>query len=184
MTRITSNFAFKQIPIQFKLFFGGRSSLVLLGLLLLGGCSGPTVRQSASSMQRDHVVIDSSKRGELVMTAMSLLNTPYRYGGDTPAEGFDCSGLVAYVIDRVANERVPRNTSGLARAVRPVNKNSLQEGDLVFFNTLNQPHSHVGIYVGDGLFINAPSSGGRVRLNSLSSHYFAQRFDGAGTFFN
>ena len=154
--------------------------LVLL-MMFLAGCAGPSGPSSRASRQK--VVIDAGKRSELVMTAMALLDTRYRYGGSNPAEGFDCSGLVAYVVDSVANERIPHNTASLAQISRPVDKSDLQAGDLVFFNTLNRPNSHVGIYLGDGLFINAPSSGGRVRIDAMDSRYFAKRFDGAGTFF-
>lgn len=162
--------------------FGGKSAIaVVIGALLLAGCAGP------SHYYNDHVarrvVIDAGKRGDVVMTALSLLDTRYRYGGESPAEGFDCSGLVAYVVDRVADERLPHNAASIAQTTRPVSRKELKAGDLVFFNTQNEPHSHVGIYVGDGLFVNAPSSGGRVRLDALDSRYFARRFDGAGTFF-
>jgi len=155
-------------------------ALIFLGVLL-AGCAGPAPQRNNAALQK--IVIDSGQRTELVMTAMSLLNTRYRYGGSSPEEGFDCSGLVAYVVDSVANKRLPHNTASLAQISHPVHKDELEAGDLVFFNTQHQPHSHVGIYVGDGLFVNAPSSGGRVRIDALDSRYFARRFDGAGTFF-
>ncbi len=165
--------------------FGGKNgaaALALMSALLLAGCAGPSnYHRGAAAPQR--VVIDASKRGDMVMTALSLLDTRYRYGGENPAEGFDCSGLVAYVVDRIADERLPHNAAVIAQTTRPINRKNLKAGDLVFFNTLNQPYSHVGIYVGDGLFVNAPSSGGRVRLDALDSRYFARRFEGAGTFF-
>lgn len=151
-------------------------------LLLLAGCAGPSRHQVGSAEKR--IVIDSAQRTELVMTAMSLLDTRYRYGGGSPQAGFDCSGLVVYVVDRIANQSLPHNTASLARLARPVHRNALEAGDLVFFNTLGRPYSHVGIYLGKGLFINAPSSGGRVRIDTLSNKYFASRYDGAGTFFS
>lgn len=164
-------------------YFARPFIFILFGVLLLAGCAGPSGPRSGNLTQQN-IVIDSAKRTELVMTAMSLLNTRYRYGGSTPEEGFDCSGLVAYVVDSVANQNLPHNTASLAQISRPVHKSNLKAGDLVFFNTLNKPNSHVGIYLGDGLFINAPSSGGRVRIDALGSRYFAQRFDGARTFFS
>ncbi|CAM5337761.1 C40 family peptidase [Eoetvoesiella caeni] len=156
-------------------------ALIFLGMLL-AGCASPGPQRNNAALQK--IVIDPGQRTELVMTAMSLLNTRYRYGGSSPEEGFDCSGLVAYVVDSVANKRLPHNTASLAQISHPVHKDELEAGDLVFFNTLDKPNSHVGIYVGDGLFINAPSSGGRVRIDSLGSRYFAQRFDGARSFFS
>jgi cell wall-associated NlpC family hydrolase len=164
-------------------FLGGKNAIAaLVGALLLAGCAGPSGYHKGESAPR-RVVIDAGKRGDMVMTALSLLDTRYRYGGESPAEGFDCSGLVAYVVDLVADERLPHNAASIAQTTRPVSRKDLKAGDLVFFNTQHQRHSHVGIYVGDGLFVNAPSSGGRVRIDALDSHYFARRFDGAGTFF-
>ncbi len=117
------------------------------------------------------------------MAAMSMLGINYKYGGASPDQGFDCSGLVAYATEVGAQVSLPRSTGQIARASRPVARRSLQAGDLVFFNTLRKPNSHVGIYLGDGQFINAPSSGGQVRIDSLANPYFAKRFDGARTFF-
>lgn len=168
---------------QIRQYLARPFAFILFGTLLLAGCSGPSGPRN-NNLAQQRIVIDSGKRTELVMTAMSLLNTHYRYGGSSPEEGFDCSGLVAYVVDSVANERLPHNTASLAQISRPVHKDKLKAGDLVFFNTLNKPNSHVGIYLGDGLFINAPSSGGQVRIDALGSRYFAQRFDGARTFFS
>lgn len=117
------------------------------------------------------------------MTAMGLLGTPYRYGGTSPTEGFDCSGLVNYVFRNATATPLPRSTGDQAAASRRISKKELREGDLVFFNTLGRPNSHVGIYVGDNRFVNAPSSGGRVRIDSLDSLYFKKRFTGARTLF-
>lgn len=117
------------------------------------------------------------------MTALGLLDTPYRYGGANPSQGFDCSGLVGYVFDAATAHALPRSTADIARVSRPVDKKQLKAGDLVFFNTLNRPNSHMGIYLGDGNFINAPSSGGRVRIDSLHNPWFANRLDSARTLF-
>lgn len=117
------------------------------------------------------------------MVAMSLMGSPYRAGGDNPTRGFDCSGLVNYVFDRAASARLPRSADSQAAVSRRIQRHELREGDLVFFNTLGRPNSHVGIYIGDGRFVNAPSSGGRVRIDSLDNPYFAKRFESARTLF-
>ncbi|WOP17027.1 C40 family peptidase [Ottowia sp. SB7-C50] len=93
---------------------------------------------------------------------MLLVNTPYRYGGNTPEGGFDCSGLVHYVFGQVAarGARLPRSTAQWAAATLPVDEARLQRGDLVFFNTSGAAFSHMGIYVGGGQFVHAPSTGG------------------------
>ena len=120
----------------------------------------------------------------MVLSALSLLDTPYRYGGREPSTGFDCSGLVQYVFNQESSSPVPRRTSDQASASRRVSRSQLRPGDLVFFNTLGAPNSHVGIYIGKQQFINAPSSGGRVRIDSLDNPYFAKRFETARTFFD
>ncbi len=117
------------------------------------------------------------------MVAMSLMGSPYRSGGSHPSRGFDCSGLVSYVFSSAASARLPRTASTQAAASRRITRRELREGDLVFFNTLGRPNSHVGIYIGDGRFVNAPSSGGRVRIDTLDNPYFAKRFESARTLF-
>jgi len=114
-----------------------------------------------------------------VAQALLLVNTPYRYGGNTLEGGFDCSGLVGYVFTQTAPAaawRLPRSTAQWAAVTVPVDQP--QRGDLVFFNT-GAPFSHMGIYVGGGQFVHAPSSGGQVRKDDLQSRYFAARYQGA-----
>ncbi len=165
---------------------------VVIGLLLslsvvLAGCSGAQKRADrdakVTSSLRQPVTIDPQKRQEVIMTALGLLDSKYSYGGDHPSLGFDCSGLVAYVFDTAAAHKLPHNTAQIASISRPVSKNQLKAGDLVFFNTLNRPNSHMGIYLGDGQFINAPSSGGRVRIDSLHNPWFASRYTSARSLF-
>ena len=130
----------------------------------------PVVSQ-VSEEQAQHVTI----------TALGLVGTPYRYGGNTPQGGFDCSGLIHYVFRQVggAVPRLPRSTAQWAAATVPVDDARMQRGDLVFFNTTGAPFSHMGRYVGGEQFVHAPSSGGTVRKDSLSSRYFATRYLGA-----
>lgn len=117
------------------------------------------------------------------MVALSLMGSPYRAGGNHPSRGFDCSGLVNYVFASAAGTRLPRTADSQAGVSRPIARRELRAGDLVFFNTLGRPNSHVGIYIGDGRFVNAPSSGGRVRIDTLDNPYFAKRFESARTLF-
>jgi len=151
--------------------------------LLLAGCAGPGPSPVGGAARHTAISVDPAKRSEVAMAALSLLDTPYRYGGRYPEQGFDCSGLVAYVMHSAADVRLPHNSAQIAQLGRPVSSRKLNPGDLVFFNTLNRPLSHVGVYIGEGQFINAPSSGGRVRIDSLANPYFAQRFEGARTLF-
>lgn len=118
------------------------------------------------------------------MFALGLIDTGYRYGGKNPEAGLDCSGMVSHVFAAATGLRLDGNAASMARAGRPVNKPGLRGGDLVFFNTRGRPNSHVGIYIGDQRFIHAPSTSGKVRIDRLDAPYFAQRFDGARSFFD
>lgn len=115
---------------------------------------------------------------EVSIQAMSLVGVRYRWGGNTPSSGFDCSGLVRYVLARSVAIELPRTTVEMSRRGRPIQPNEIAPGDLVFFNTSGRPHSHVGIYVGNMRFVNAPSTGGTVRIDYMTNPYWAKRFDG------
>ncbi|KMY85597.1 Cell wall-associated hydrolase (invasion-associated protein) [Candidatus Paraburkholderia calva] len=117
-------------------------------------------------------------REEISIQAMALVGVPYRWGGNNPDAGFDCSGLVRYVVDRVASVDLPRTTAEMSGRGESIEPDEIAPGDLVFFNTTGRPHSHVGIYVGKLRFVNAPSTGGTVRLNYLTNPYWAKHFDG------
>jgi len=110
-------------------------------------------------------------------TALDQVGTPYRYGGSSPA-GFDCSGLVYYSY-AIAGKQVPRTTSGLWNALDPVPDDELRAGDLLFFR-IDGKMSHVGLYVGGGRFVHAPSSGRAVSVERLSSAFYSRAFVRAG----
>jgi cell wall-associated NlpC family hydrolase len=163
------------------------SSLILVACsaLLLAACSGPATRPSASTGTIAHGSRPVSEKGnEVVLYAMGLLDTGYRFGGKNPEAGLDCSGMVSYIYGQAAGIKVGGSAADIARNGRPVEPDELRPGDLVFFNTLNRPLSHVGIYIGDSRFIHAPSSNGRVRIDRLGDRYYAQRFDTARTLFD
>ena len=117
----------------------------------------------------------------VVETARQMLGRPYRAGGDGP-RGFDCSGLVRYSYGR-AGIALPRTSAAQYSAARPVARGALQPGDLLFFDINGQRASHVGIYVGDGRFVHAPSTGKRVSVESLDNPYWRRRIIGAGHYF-
>ena len=111
--------------------------------------------------------------------ALGLIGVDYRYGGNTPDAGLDCSGLVRYVFQEVTGTTLPRTAKEMSRLGSKVAPADLAPGDLVFFNTRRLAFSHVGVYLGDGRFIHAPSAGGEVHVSTLSQQYWKQRFDGA-----
>ena len=115
----------------------------------------------------------------LVQTARRFIGTPYRWGGESARSGFDCSGLTMTVY-RLNGLELPRNSRSQFRAGRPVTRDALQRGDLVFFATGSPGRvSHVGIYSGQGNFIHAPRKGKTIRTASLSNGYFNTRYVGA-----
>jgi cell wall-associated NlpC family hydrolase len=111
--------------------------------------------------------------------AMRTLGIRYRLGGKSPDTGFDCSGLVVHVFEQAWGVTLPRNVQAQGKVGVPIAMAKLEPGDLVFYNTRNQPYSHVGIYLGDGRFIHAPRPGQLVRVESLQSPYWKARFSGA-----
>jgi cell wall-associated NlpC family hydrolase len=163
-----------------------RNALLALSMLmLLAGCGGKdNVRPSANQqqLQRDWPAVqpaDPARANAVLMRAISLVGTPYRYGGNTPEGGFDCSGLVNYVFRDMLDLRLPRTSRELAAIQGPrIATDRLTSGDLVFFGSGGQV-SHVGIYVGEGRFVHAPNSGGTVRLDRLDGAWWREHYTGA-----
>ena len=120
-----------------------------------------------------------SRAQDLALFALGLIGVDYRFGGNTPEAGLDCSGLVRYVFQQVTGIILPRTSYELSRIGKKVTVADLKVGDLVFFNTRSLPFSHVGIYLGDDRFVHAPSRGREVEIVSLSANYWRTRFDGA-----
>ncbi len=150
-----------------------RRRLWLLGLmlLLLTSCGSPLYRAAAGGNQEREKAVD---------VAQSLIGTPYRYGGDSPKKGFDCSGLVQYAYQQAGIE-LPRTTRQQYRRVQAIPSQFLRPGDLVFFTTeFNRFVSHVGIYLGDNRFIHAPSSSKQVSISNLNNPYWRRHFAAAG----
>lgn len=134
---------------------------------LLAGCaSAPAVRGSGSYSQ--------SRGDKAADTALTMLDRPYQYRGASPA-GFDCSGLVRYSY-LSAGMDVPRSTRALVKATRSVGLRNARKGDLVFFDQSGKKYSHVGIYIGGSAFVHAPSTGGRVRKDSLDDPYWKKHY--------
>ena len=117
----------------------------------------------------------------MVVSAMNFLGVRYVRGGDSAETGFDCSGFTRHVFEHSLGLVLPRRADEQAAApgLVKIQRDDLQPGDLVFFNTLRRTFSHVGIYVGEGKFIHAPRSGARVRVESMKASYWSRRFTGA-----
>ncbi|MBL6987085.1 MAG: C40 family peptidase [Methylobacter sp.] len=151
--------------VKYEYYFFNRC--VLLGaIVLFSGCAGvPEIKTTTNY-------------SPIVSYALSLQGTPYRYGKNSPEEGFDCSGFVQHVYGH-QGIALPRTVQKMAQSVAltQVPKNNLHSGDLLFFNTNGNPFSHVGIYVSDNTFIHAPSQRtGKVLVSSLKNRYWGDRF--------
>ena len=167
-----------------------RRCLALLGAAgasMLAACaSGPSYRAAAPGdawPAPDDAAADSPGNlpdelaREAAFLALSLVDTPYRYGGNTPDSGFDCSGLIVYVFREAAAHSLPRTVRQIAQAGQPVRYRTVRTGDIVLFDTAGR-FSHAGIYVGNGRFVHAPSTGGVVRLDGVHARYWRPRFSG------
>jgi murein DD-endopeptidase len=139
-----------------------RLILIFATALILVACSsGPPMRSGTSVKHGDKAAFYAGK----------LVGARYRYGGNTPNKGFDCSGLVQYSY-RLAGRNVPRNTRYQFQNSRSIRRSELRKGDLLFFNQEGKRFSHVGLYIGNNKFIHAPSSGKRVRVSSIKNPYW------------
>lgn len=118
----------------------------------------------------------------VVDTARSMLGARYRYGGSSPEDGFDCSGLVAYSYRRAGVAGLPRSARELERHATPIPLDALKPGDLLFFRLSGVKTNHVAIYDDDRHFIHSPSSGKRVERVSFDHVYWGDRIKRAGRF--
>ena len=144
---------------------------MLVSVLYLSGCSSQAPLQSEAL---DY----SAQANEILFNALGLVGTPYRYGGNSPANGFDCSGLIQYVYLESANLILPRTVAEMNSYEAPdIAEDNLQSGDLVIFATdgTSRPN-HAGIYVGERRFVHAPSSGGEVRMDFLDDKYWQRSY--------
>lgn len=140
----------------------------LLTAALIGCTTTPEFKPQIQTQQPD-----------LVQYALSLKGIPYRYGKETPEEGFDCSGFVKHVYGKYGI-LLPRSAAAMAMVLSPISPYEIRSGDLVFFNTSGKLYSHVGIFINDDKFIHAPSQRtGRVLVSNLNNSYWQKRFVGA-----
>lgn len=149
---------------------GSRLGSVLILITLMAACATTAEKPRSDT-------IDSGIGQAAAQIALQQVGVPYRYGGQTPS-GFDCSGLVHFAYDR-AGKAIPRTTAQLWSGTKTVARGNMQTGDLVFFS-IDGKMSHVGMYLGDGRFVHAPSTGKTVSVQSLSSPYYSKAFLRAG----
>jgi cell wall-associated NlpC family hydrolase len=152
---------------------------VLLATVVLGGCAGSTAVQAP---QPPPARVEARQRlslGDAIAElAMGMVGARYHYGGASPEDGFDCSGLVFYAYSQAGLE-IPRTSQEQFRAAHKIALAQANAGDVIFFQD-QAKLSHIGIYVGDGLFVHAPSTGQRVAIANLESPYFHRHLVAVG----
>lgn len=152
---------------------------LLLLALALNGCGHAPTKPGRSPAAT--VVVPANTNAvdaanAVLFRAMSLVGTPYHWGGNTPNSGFDCSGLVTYIFRDAASVILPRQSAAMGSIPgRELSRRQLQSGDLVFFAG-GRSISHVGVYVGENQFVHAPNSGGTVRLDNLDGAWWKDHF--------
>jgi cell wall-associated NlpC family hydrolase len=159
--------------------------VTLLAVTLMAACGGPSSRPLVPEKPPTQASRASNEKGvEVALYALGLVDTGYRYGGKNPEAGLDCSGMVSHIYQNTVGLKISGSAADIARQSRPVDRQELRPGDLVFFKTSHRSFSHVGIYIGDARFVHAPSSNGKVRIDRLDDRYYAQRYEAARTLFD
>lgn len=150
-----------------------------LACLALAAPKNETVAQPDDALSAVEGDAGTRFAQDIMLQALGLIGVTYRWGGNSPESGLDCSGFIKYVFQQSLNIALPHNAFAISRLGEDVDKDELKPGDLVFFNTLGRKFSHVGIYMGDDRFIHSPSKGSKVQVVRLSDAYWAKRFNGA-----
>ena len=172
------------MPVKYVL----RPVFIASALLLAACANSPEVGKHAYNPEVTGLGYDDSNvpsslkaaANDVLFQAISLVGTPYRYGGNSPDAGFDCSGLITFVFQSSAGLKLPRSTRELIDIEAPgIDKDRLYPGDLVYFNPAGGRVSHIGIYVGERRFVHAPATGGTVRMDNLDTPYWQKHYVGA-----
>ena len=157
------------------------SVIVSVGLCLNGVATAGPPAASEKIVAEKHplTLIENGQTEEALIYALSLIGVKYRYGGNTADTGFDCSGFIRHVFAETLALTLPRSSYAMSKLGERIKQDNLQPGDLVFYNTLKRSFSHVGLYLGDGRFVHAPSRGKTVEIVNMDDTYWRRRFNGA-----
>ena len=150
---------------------------VLAALLLAFALPTATAEETVNGALPTYAL--DANAADLVLQAVGLIGTRYTFGGNSPDDGFDCSGFVRHLFDKTLGRVLPRTSFEMSRLGDAIKSSALEPGDLVFYNTRRQSFSHVGIYIGEGRFVHAPSRGRAVEIVDMSHRYWVRRFNGA-----
>ncbi len=167
--------------------YKNRLNLLILSLVcFVGACAHKSGEEPKEKQPKTVSTSTHSEAGanEVVLYALGLLNIHYQFGGNNPDAGLDCSGMTAYIYREAVGVKLPHSAIQQSKLGLAVNKNSLAPGDLVFFNTNGKSISHVGVYIGEGKFVHAPSTNGKIKVTKLSDTYFNTRYETARRILN
>lgn len=184
-------FRFERRPVSGLSASAKDAFLRLPGLLLLAALSTTAMASSFSyftgkdPVENLQVAVLPAAADDMAMTALTLMGTPYKFGGTSPEGGFDCSGLVQYIYRDISTVTLPRTAAEMANlAGRDVTTRELVVGDLLFFRLGNSSRiNHVGVYIGKDRFVHAPRTGTNVRIDKLDNRYWMRYYDRARRLF-
>lgn len=180
--------SFPSSPLDRRALLRGAALLSLAGLLAACGTTPSKVAggrkpRPSGDLSLSGLKADGASR-EILIYTLGLLGLDYKFGGTNPEAGLDCSGMVGYIYQNAVGVTLPRTAAEIAGVARPIPDSRMRVGDLVFFNTMNRPFSHMGIFIGDGKFVHAPRTNSSIRVARLDNSYFAARYEGARTLFS
>jgi len=156
-----------------------RIVLSYFALFVVTACSTVPTNPPVTMITSPQVNKTSETLGEFIVKSAKLqMGAPYKFGGNSPGEGFDCSGLALYS-HRINGISIPRRTAEQFEQGKHINRTELNSGDLLFFRTMGPSVSHVGIYIGNDIFIHAPNSRKNVQIETLDNPYYKKRYLGA-----
>jgi cell wall-associated NlpC family hydrolase len=154
---------------------------VLAFLTLATAAFSPAASADATRPREEKSFFErySNAAQDVILKGLELVGINYRFGGNDPNRGLDCSSYVQTVYREAVGLILPRTAREQSQQGEEVDRSELKPGDLVFFNTMRRTFSHVGIYLGDNYFLHAPSTGSAVRVENMQDSYWLQRYNGA-----
>lgn len=157
------------------------TSFLLASTLLAGGMEALSAAEQSRKQDEQISFLEryTNAAQDVILQGLKLVGVRYRFGGNDENSGLDCSGFVRLVFKDSIGASLPRTAREMSELGKQVDTSQLKPGDLVFFNTMRRTFSHVGIYLGDNHFMHAPRTGAEVRVESMESSYWMQRYNGA-----
>jgi cell wall-associated NlpC family hydrolase len=157
------------------------ATFLLASALFAGGVTSAAAAEPSRKPEEQMSFLEryTNAAQDVILQGLKLVGVRYRFGGNDESGGLDCSGFVRLVFKDSIGAALPRTAREMSEIGQQIDTSQLKPGDLVFFNTMRRTFSHVGIYLGDNHFMHAPRTGAEVRVESMESSYWMQRYNGA-----